>query len=260
MTRPNSQTWRQDFLRLFSSGVAKDFGEAMALKKRHLPRHLCKFFPPTEHSFEAISSSTVWMASPSTFNDPFDSGLTIEAPTILADLAATSTDKIDGLAELGISGSQLGQIISGQADQALVAQLANVVPEAQQADLRKLLEVIPRVVQAVSNRSLLPQLQEFFSAGAQGLLLHRARDFPSALGTLRTVASGFLCAVRGRKPATNSTTSSLPRVLLVRTIQHVAALAHVFGGRVGRPEPRDCGCYPQGRRVGIRGGVAHSAP
>jgi hypothetical protein len=61
---------------------------AHALKQEHIPRSLYKYRCPTKASFNMVKGRCVWLASPGTFNDPFDSAVTFDPNRIIEDIRA----------------------------------------------------------------------------------------------------------------------------------------------------------------------------
>jgi len=86
--------WTEEFARLLEeSTVGKPLvGDALALKDRHLPGRVYKYRCDTPYSRENLSSDTVWMASPESYNDPYDSWLTFPRDTLLQLLEARLVD------------------------------------------------------------------------------------------------------------------------------------------------------------------------
>lgn len=66
-----------------NNGVIETQNEFSEYKKEHLPPHLYKFMPPTAYSLMSLQQQTVYLSSPRTFNDPFDSYLCINRETFL---------------------------------------------------------------------------------------------------------------------------------------------------------------------------------
>jgi hypothetical protein len=75
MSHPaTSAPWIADFVALISKATRqKDTTEeAIALKEGHLPKHIYKYLSVKDETFKGLEDNTVWMASPKTFNDPYD--------------------------------------------------------------------------------------------------------------------------------------------------------------------------------------------
>ena len=67
-------TWKDDFLRLYTSGNQKKYNDAIKLKQEHMPDTLFRFRPLNnlELRKEEIIDGIIWLAHPVTTNDPFD--------------------------------------------------------------------------------------------------------------------------------------------------------------------------------------------
>jgi len=66
--------WKNEFLRLYTSGNLDDFSQALKLKRENLPKRLFRFrsLKDIHYRIDEIVNGTIWMAHPSTTNDPFD--------------------------------------------------------------------------------------------------------------------------------------------------------------------------------------------
>lgn len=71
-------SWIDTFCQLLSSPRGEDHEAAVALKSANHPEHLYKFYSPNSYAFEALHSSSVWLARASTFNDLYDTTLTVD--------------------------------------------------------------------------------------------------------------------------------------------------------------------------------------
>lgn len=80
--------WKDQFLEyLKQSTVAKPlFEQAIALKKQHLPQRIYKYRKDDEAGYarKNLASSTIWLATPDTYNDPFDCVLQFSVPNMAA--------------------------------------------------------------------------------------------------------------------------------------------------------------------------------
>jgi len=144
MVEPN---WQEEFLRLFSSGVQTEIDAALRLKSEHIPATLFKFFPPTERAFSALSQGKIWLASPETFNDPFDSSLVPTGTDLLSEFASTlDADAMAPLEALGMSRDDIAALISQNWDEARVERLLSVAPPEERLELYRFLETLPALV------------------------------------------------------------------------------------------------------------------
>src|SRR4051812_9779306 len=69
--------WKSDFAKLLThqSVGATAFAEASALKASNLPPALYRFQGFSRQCLDALNAHNLWVASPSSFNDPFDSAV-----------------------------------------------------------------------------------------------------------------------------------------------------------------------------------------
>ena len=97
--------WTEDLIRcLEGSTVASSrVEEAIALKDKNLPTYIYKYRSDDARARENLRANTVWMASPETYNDPYDSWLMFPCDTLLALLESVLVDifvkatKLDGI-------------------------------------------------------------------------------------------------------------------------------------------------------------------
>jgi hypothetical protein len=94
--------WHAEFVQyLEESTVEKPLvDEANALRQRNLPAKIYKYRGDTIHSRENLRTDTIWMASPETYNDPYDSWLTFPLDTLLTFLEAALVDNFVAAAKL----------------------------------------------------------------------------------------------------------------------------------------------------------------
>ncbi len=71
--------WVQDYVRLLAAPEPESWDQAWGLKRVHFPTHLYRYRPATAASFMCVLHETIWLAAPRTFNDPFDSALSLDA-------------------------------------------------------------------------------------------------------------------------------------------------------------------------------------
>jgi hypothetical protein len=96
--------WKDQFLQyLKQSTVAKPLIEqALALKQQHLPQRIYKYRKDDVAGYarKNLASNTIWLATPDTYNDPYDCFLQFSAPNMAAAFER-------GLIDAFISGYQL---------------------------------------------------------------------------------------------------------------------------------------------------------
>jgi hypothetical protein len=71
-------SWIDTFCQLLSSPRGEDHEAAIALKSANYPEHLYKFFSPNDYALDALRRRSVWLARASTFNDLYDTTLTVD--------------------------------------------------------------------------------------------------------------------------------------------------------------------------------------
>lgn len=74
--------WTKHFINAYidsvsSVGTIETMNSFSNYKDEHMPRSLYKFMPPTIYSLASVIQGTVYMSTPLTFNDPFDSYLCV---------------------------------------------------------------------------------------------------------------------------------------------------------------------------------------
>ncbi len=78
--------WTDDFLDLLKQSTLGQsrFEEAIALKQQHLPARIYKYRTDNSYARENLASDTVWLASPASYNDPYDCFLRFSAPSMVS--------------------------------------------------------------------------------------------------------------------------------------------------------------------------------
>jgi len=71
--------WIQEFVECIAGveGTSLDFEKGFLLRYRHMPKSIYKFREVNDYSIENLSTGTVWLTSPSKYNDPYDCAATI---------------------------------------------------------------------------------------------------------------------------------------------------------------------------------------
>lgn len=66
--------WTEQFLEYLKQSTAKEshFEEAIAFKQQHLPKRIYKYRRGNDQDRENLKSSKIWLASPDSYNDPYD--------------------------------------------------------------------------------------------------------------------------------------------------------------------------------------------
>ncbi|WP_138477122.1 DUF2971 domain-containing protein [Dyadobacter bucti] len=87
-SRNFSGVWQKHFINEYVDKTAKVGLEAAVTemanyKTEHFPKLLYKFFGPSHHSLVSLENNLLWLNSPRSFNDPFDSYVCIERMTFI---------------------------------------------------------------------------------------------------------------------------------------------------------------------------------
>lgn len=142
----NGQEWRDEFLHLFLSGELDKVDAAFALKLQYTPSSLFKFYGPSDYAFQGLAEGTVWLASPDTCNDPFDSGLVLDVASLFCAVAEVARGSEFGeLKALGISLSDMNALVTGDANGHVVDRLVSA-SSGDVENVRKFFLAIPQVV------------------------------------------------------------------------------------------------------------------
>ncbi len=66
--------WTDEFLEYLKQSTIKEsvFAEAIAFKQKHLPKRVYKYRCDNSYALENLKSNTIWLASPDSYNDPYD--------------------------------------------------------------------------------------------------------------------------------------------------------------------------------------------
>ncbi len=78
--------WKDDFFQFLRDSTLQNpqIDRAMALKHENLPKRIYKYRTDNEHSRESLKSDTIWLASPDSYNDPYDCFLRFSSPAMTA--------------------------------------------------------------------------------------------------------------------------------------------------------------------------------
>jgi len=94
--------WIQDFVGCLedSTSVHSRVDEANAIKEQHLPARVYKYRYDNDYSRLNLRTGTVWMASPESYNDPYDSWLNLSVDILKILLEARLVDQFAAAAKL----------------------------------------------------------------------------------------------------------------------------------------------------------------
>lgn len=163
--------WKDEFLQyLKQSTVAKPlFEQAIALKQQHLPQQIYKYRKDDEAGYarKNLTSNTIWLATPDTYNDPYDCFLQFSAPNMAAAFETGLIDAFISVYQLDISGDNVAK--------------AKQSPNPLQTFLRN----ITTVGKAGANPK---QMAEFISKQIPGYI-NSTKEFLQGLRTIAQVCS-----------------------------------------------------------------------
>ncbi len=76
--------WTEEFFELLTASTLNEshFAEAIAFKEQHLPKRIYKYRSDNEYARNNLKSDTIWLASPDSYNDPYDCLLRFSAPSM----------------------------------------------------------------------------------------------------------------------------------------------------------------------------------
>jgi hypothetical protein len=79
-----AEPWKDAVFELMEKSTAgkRSFEDAIALKERFLPAKVYKYRFDNNCARQNLKDDTVWLASPSTFNDPYDCEFTVAQMTL----------------------------------------------------------------------------------------------------------------------------------------------------------------------------------
>jgi hypothetical protein len=87
--------WPEDFVACLEESTTGQprVDEAIAIKDQHLPKRIYKYRCDTDYSRNGLKTNTIWMASPESYNDPYDGWMTFPCDTLPALLEASLVDR-----------------------------------------------------------------------------------------------------------------------------------------------------------------------
>jgi hypothetical protein len=78
--------WTEEFLELLKQSTLEEsrFADAIAFKQEHLPKRIYKYRSDNSYARENLKSNNIWLASPDSYNDPYDCLLRFSGPAMTA--------------------------------------------------------------------------------------------------------------------------------------------------------------------------------
>lgn len=100
-----SKEWIKEFLEQMAGASIEidQINAAMALKHKNLPKTIFKFRAFSDYSLENFRTDTVWVCSPSEYNDPYDCAITFSTEQMQKIQSKKNLDKI--LSQSGLKNS-----------------------------------------------------------------------------------------------------------------------------------------------------------
>lgn len=94
--------WIEEFVDSIenSTSARPGLAEAITLKEAHLPKKIYKYRRDVDHARANLGTDTVWMASPDTYNDPYDCSFTVAEENVLNALKISSAREFADVYEL----------------------------------------------------------------------------------------------------------------------------------------------------------------
>ena len=155
--------WTDKFRQLLLDQTSEGWNAAIKLKEDHLPRRIFKFFRPTEYALKNLEEGTVFLASPEDFNDPFDSGISMNVLPLLEHLVRTQEfEGLKDLEKIGLSRGDFADMLAGRVDEEVIARMAATESGSSPEALRALVELLPTLSQSVNQEMMVDRTHSFF--------------------------------------------------------------------------------------------------
>lgn len=80
-----AKLWKEEFFRYLRKSTVKKplLEEARVLKQKFLPKRIYKYRADNEHARQGLTANTIWLASPDSYNDPFDCVLSFSESDVI---------------------------------------------------------------------------------------------------------------------------------------------------------------------------------
>jgi hypothetical protein len=96
VVRVVDRNWKEEFGKILEGSTlgSSRFGEAIAFKHQYLPKRIYKYRKDCPESRNCLETDSVWMATPDSYNDPYDSSIMLPSATLKKLLEARLVKKI----------------------------------------------------------------------------------------------------------------------------------------------------------------------
>lgn len=159
-------SWKDEFRTLLLGQTRESFRRAIDLKDENAPESLFKFFRPDEWAFENLSEETVFLASPEQFNDPYDSGLTMDNIPMMVTLTESHQGpEFEELGKFGLTKDDFSDLLRGQLSSTAIGKLKEASPEVDPREMERFVQVFPEIVRQVNQKWVDERFQPFFQKG-----------------------------------------------------------------------------------------------
>lgn len=177
------ESWLAEMLAYLSPASGHDLKieAALRLKDRHIPQRLYRYRAPGKQELERLATGTVWLTSPSHFNDPFDCGVTFDSADMLRAMVQRDFDSALAPLRSGLTDTEYAALQCAEdplfAAAELLARRDAALAGAGGADqvLRALREAVERHATAMVRRFSAAMRQDLriccFSSVADSLLM-----------------------------------------------------------------------------------------
>jgi hypothetical protein len=90
------QHWKEEFEKILEGSTlgSSRFEEAITFKQQYLPKRIYKYRKDCPESRDCLETNSVWMASPDSYNDPYDCSIMLPSATLKKLLEARLVKKI----------------------------------------------------------------------------------------------------------------------------------------------------------------------
>jgi len=101
--------WLETFVNCLETSTRRHsrIDEALALKQQHLPKRIYKYRRDSTNSRDNLKTDTVWLASPESYNDPYDCAFSLSDDRVVAAIMRRFVDTF-------VTGYKLQDVVSSE--------------------------------------------------------------------------------------------------------------------------------------------------